>query len=67
VASRFVVTGSNRGRTLKLWGITISRLRDGRIVEDYSAFDSLELIKQLGVWRTLLAAPRLLRALRDGR
>jgi hypothetical protein len=41
-------------------------LRDGRIVEDYSAFDSLELIKQLGAWRALLAAPRMLRALRDG-
>jgi predicted ester cyclase len=67
VASRFLVTGSNRGRTLKLWGITISRLRDGRIVEDYSALDSLELLKQLGVWRTLLAAPRMLRALRQGR
>jgi predicted ester cyclase len=67
VASRFVVTGSNRGRTLNLWGITISRLRDGRIIEDYSAFNSLELLKQLGVWRTLLAAPRMLRALRDGR
>jgi hypothetical protein len=48
-------------------GITISRLRDGLIVEDYSAFDGLELLKQLGVWRTLLAASRMLRALRDGR
>jgi predicted ester cyclase len=67
VASRFVLTGSNRGRQVRLWGITISRLRDGRIVEDYSALDSLELLKQLGVWRTLLVAPRMLRALRDGR
>jgi predicted ester cyclase len=67
VASRFVVTGSNRGRRVNLWGITISRFRDGRIAEDYSAFDSLELLKQLGVWRALLAAPRMLRALRDGR
>lgn len=66
VASRFVLTGSNRGRQVRLWGITISRLRDGRIVEDYSAFDSLELLRQLGVWRTLLAVPRMLRALRDG-
>ena len=47
-------------------GITISRLRDGRIVEDYSAFDSFELLKRLGLWRTLLSAPALLRALRDG-
>jgi predicted ester cyclase len=67
VASRFVLTGSNRGRVVELWGITISRLRDGRIVEDHSAFDSFELLKQLGVWRALLAAPRMLRALRDGR
>jgi hypothetical protein len=50
-----------------LWGITISRLRDGRIVEDYSAFDSLELLRQLGLWRTVLAAPALLRASREAR
>jgi hypothetical protein len=52
---------------VRLWGITISRLRDGRIVEDYSAFDSLELLKQLGLLRTMLSAPALLRALREGR
>jgi len=67
VASRFVLSGSNRGRRVRLWGITISRLRDGRIVEDWSAFDSLELLRQLGVRRALLAAPRLLRAARAGR
>jgi predicted ester cyclase len=64
VASRFVLTGSNRGRTVRLWGIVISRFRDGRIVEDWSAFDSLELVRQLGLVRTGLAAPRMLRALR---
>ena len=52
---------------MRLWGITLSHLPDGRIVEDYSAFDSLELLKQLGVLRTLLAAPRLLGALRAAR
>ena len=62
VASRFVLTGTNSGRRVRLWGITISRLRDGRIVEDWSAFDSLELLRQLGLRRTLLAAPDLLRA-----
>jgi predicted ester cyclase len=67
VASRFVLTGANRGRRVRLWGITISRVMDGRIVEDWSAFDSLELLKQLGLRRTLLAAPSLLRAMRDGR
>jgi hypothetical protein len=59
--------GAGAQRRRGLVGITISRLPDGRIVEDYSAFDSLELLKQLGLWRTLLAAPRMLRALRDGR
>jgi predicted ester cyclase len=67
VASRFVLTGANRGRRVRLWGITISRVRDGRIVEDWSTLDSLELLKQLGLRRTLLAAPRLLGALRNAR
>jgi predicted ester cyclase len=65
VASRFALTGSNRGRRLRLEGMTLSRLRDGRIVEDWSGFDSLELLRQLGLSRTLLAAPRMLRALRQ--
>jgi hypothetical protein len=60
------LTGSNRGRRARLWRITISRLY-GRIVEDYSAFDGLELLKQLGLRRILIAAPLLLGALRDAR
>ena len=60
VASRWVLTGSNRGRSVRLSGITISRLREGRIVEDWSAFDGLELLRALGVWRTLLVAPGLI-------
>jgi predicted ester cyclase len=64
VASRFVLSGTNRGRRVSLWGITISRLENGRIAEDWSAFDSIELVRQLGLWRTLLAAPRMLRAMR---
>jgi predicted ester cyclase len=63
VASRWVLTGSNRGRPVRLWGITISRLREGRIVEDWSAFDGLELLHALGVWRTLLLAPAFIRPL----
>ena len=47
--------------------ITLSHLRDSRIVEDWSGFDSIELLRQLGVLRTLLAAPRLLGAVRDSR
>ena len=67
VASRFVLSGVNRGRRVRMWGIVISRLRDGRIVEDWSAFDGIELLRQLGLWRTLLAAPRLLHAAREAR
>jgi predicted ester cyclase len=63
VASRWVLTGSNRGRPVRLWGITVSCLREGRIVEDWSAFDGLELLRALGIWRTLLLAPRFLRPL----
>jgi predicted ester cyclase len=63
VASRWLLTGSNRERPIRLWGITISRLRGGRIVEDWSAFDGLEPLRALGVWRTLLVAPRFLRPL----
>jgi predicted ester cyclase len=64
VTSRWVLRGSNRGRQVELTGITISRLRDARIVEDWSASDSLDLLRGLGLVRTLLAAPRLLRAAR---
>ena len=67
VASRWLMTGSNRGRSVRLSGITISRLRDGRIVEDWSAFDSLELLRALGLIRVVLAAPRMLAALRGAR
>jgi predicted ester cyclase len=65
VASRWVMTGANRGRTVRLTGITISRLHDGLIVEDWSAFDSSELLRGLGLVRTVLATRRLLAALRD--
>jgi len=63
VASRWLLTGSNRGRPVRLWGITISRLRERRIVEDWSAFDGLELLRALGARRSLLLAPGFIRAL----
>jgi predicted ester cyclase len=67
VASRWLMRGSNRGRQVGLTGITISRLRDGRIVEDWTATDGIELLRALGVVRVLRAAPRLLRTLREAR
>jgi predicted ester cyclase len=67
VASRWLVRGSNRGRRVELSGITISRLRDGRIVEDWTATDGVELLRALGVVRVLRAAPFMLRTLREAR
>ena len=64
VASRWVLTGTNRGRRIQTWGITLSRLRDGRIVEYWSGFDSLDLVRQLGVVRTALALPALIKSRR---
>jgi predicted ester cyclase len=54
VASRWSLHGTHRGRPVRLAGIVISRFRDGRIVEDHAATDTLELARQLGVWRSLL-------------
>jgi predicted ester cyclase len=54
VVSRWVAEGHNRGRPIKTWGIVISRIEDGEIAEDWAASDSLEIVRQLGVRRTLL-------------
>ena len=67
VVSRYVITGTNRGRRIRLSAITISRLENERIVEDWSAFDSLELLRQLGLVRSIRAAPLTLRALLGAR
>ena len=39
---------------MELWGIVISRFADGKIIEDWAASDTLTLVRQLGVWRSLL-------------
>jgi predicted ester cyclase len=62
VASRWTLYGTHRGRKVTLSGIVISRFEDGRIIEDHAASDTMELVRQLGVWRLLLLAikhPRL--------
>ncbi len=61
VVSRWTAEGHNRGRPLRLWGITISRFADGEIAEDWSASDNSDLLRQLGVRRTLLLAVDWLR------
>jgi predicted ester cyclase len=65
VVSRWTLTGTHRGRPVKLWGIVISRFgEDDKIVEDWAASDTLSLVRQLGLWRSallLLTQPKLLR------
>ena len=64
VVSRWVAEGHNRGRALRLWGITISHIADGEIVEDWSASDNLDVVRQLGMRRLLLLGIDWLRARR---
>ena len=54
VVSRWTAEGMNRGRHVRLPGITISRVVDGQIVEDWTASDNLGLLRQLGALRTVL-------------
>ena len=58
VTSRFVVSGRSHGRLVRFNGITISRFQDGLIVEDWSVTDTLGMLRQLGVWRSLLLGLR---------
>jgi ketosteroid isomerase-like protein len=62
VVSRWVADGHNRGRPLRLWGITISHIADGEIVEDWSASDNLDVLRQLGPGRVVLLGIDWLRA-----
>jgi predicted ester cyclase len=64
VASRWVAEGHNRGRVIRIWGIVISRIDDGEIVEDWAASDNFDLIRQLGPWRILLLGLDWLRSKR---
>ena len=64
VTSRFVVTGINRGRRVRFNGITISRFENGLIVEDWSVTDTLGLLRQLGLWRSILVGLGQWQALR---
>jgi predicted ester cyclase len=58
VTSRFIVTGVNRGRQVCFNGITISRFENGLIIEDWSVTDTLGMLRQLGLWRSILVALR---------
>lgn len=63
VTSRFVVTGTGAGRRVRFNGITISRFEHGLIVEDWSVVDTLSMLRQLGLWRTVWLGARSWRTL----
>jgi hypothetical protein len=61
VATRWVLNGTYHGRAVVLRGITISRLdEDGRTVEDRGHSDSIALLGQIGVIRTLILGLEIL-------
>lgn len=64
VTSRFVVEGTHRGRHVSFNGITISRFENGLIVEDWSVTDTLGMLRQLGLWRSMSVGLAQWRALR---
>jgi len=37
------------GRSIRVWGMTFFRLRDGRIFEEWTEFDQYSMLKQLGL------------------
>ena len=65
VVSRWTLTGTHRGRSVRVWGIVISRFQDGKIVEDWAASDTLTLARQLGLWRSLRLAVKYRKLLRN--
>jgi predicted ester cyclase len=65
VVSRFVVTGSSYGRRVRFRGITISRFENGLIIEDWSVTDTLGMLRQLGVWRSVAIGIRQWRTLKQ--
>lgn len=64
VTSRFVITGNSFGKMVRFNGITISRFKDGLIVEDWSVTDTLGMLRQLGILRSVVAGVRGWRAMR---
>lgn len=67
VTSRFVVSGSSFGKKVRFNGITISRFKDGLIVEDWSVTDTLGMLRQLGAWRSVLLGLRQWKTLKSPR
>jgi steroid delta-isomerase-like uncharacterized protein len=59
VVTRYTIRGTHQGETeefgpptgkrMEITGITIERFADGKIVEDWTNFDALGLMRQLGL------------------
>jgi predicted ester cyclase len=60
VTSRWTMLGTYRGRRVTLEGITISRFAEGMIAEDWTASDTLDLLRQLGLRRAAILGFRYL-------
>ena len=58
VTSRWTLHRTHKGRAVTLPGITISRFENGKIAEDWTVSDNLELLRRLGVRRGLVLAAR---------
>ena len=58
VTSRWTMHGTYRGRRVTLAGITISRFADRMIAEDWTASDTLDLVRQLGLRRSAILGLR---------
>ena len=58
VTSRFTVSGSIYGKRVQFAGITISRFENGKIVEDWSVTDTVSMLRQIGLLRSLLLLAR---------
>ena len=46
VISRWTLHGTHKGRTVTLSGITISRFEEGKIAEDWTVSDNVELLRR---------------------
>jgi steroid delta-isomerase-like uncharacterized protein len=71
VAFHWTVTGTQKGefqgmpasgKRIELSGMTLNRLRDGKVVSEHVYFDRLAMLEQLGVAPTSAAASGALRS-----
>jgi len=61
IATRWTLTGTHKGefmgrpptnKKVKIWAITIDRIADGKLMEEWERYDTLGLMQQLGITPT---------------